>query len=137
MSSQERAGEWEGSTQGNERATNAMEDAKAKLSSLISEKRRNPDNGKTWEEAFLSTFDCLERLGIGNDTISKELNVIHIAGTKVSRDAPPAPRSEGVPPSHRATAISNASSRSPIPVVVPFSPPCRAREARARFASPF
>ena len=61
-----------------------MEEVKAKLGTLISEKRRQPDNGVSWEDAFLSTFDCLERIGIGNDQISTKLNVIHIAGTKVS-----------------------------------------------------
>ena len=60
-----------------------MDEVKAKLGTLISEKRRQPDNGVSWEEAFLSTFDCLERLGIGNDAVSERLNVIHIAGTKV------------------------------------------------------
>ena len=62
-----------------------MDEVKAKLGTLISEKRRTatPDNGKNWEEAFLATFEHLERLGIGNDQISEKLNVIHVAGTKV------------------------------------------------------
>ena len=63
----------------------SMDEVKAKLGTLISEKRRTatPDNGKNWEEAFLATFEHLERLGIGNDQISEKLNVIHVAGTKV------------------------------------------------------
>ncbi|QDZ20863.1 folylpolyglutamate synthase [Chloropicon primus] len=61
-----------------------MEEVKAKLGTLISEKKRSarPDNGASWEQAFRSTFDCLDRLGIGNDQVSERLRVIHIAGTK-------------------------------------------------------
>ena len=64
-----------------------MEEVKAKLGTLISEKKRGarPDNGASWEQAFQSTFDCLDRLGIGNDQVSERLRVIHIAGTKVRR----------------------------------------------------
>lgn len=72
----------------------SMEEVKAKLATLISEKKRSatPDNGASWEQAYLSTFDCLDRLGIGRQTLSEKLKVIHIAGTKVSATRSPLER---------------------------------------------
>ena len=72
----------------------SMEEVKAKLATLIGEKKRSatPDNGASWEQAYLSTFDCLDRLGIGRQTLSEKLKVIHIAGTKVSATRSPLER---------------------------------------------
>ena len=86
-------GGWRGEAERARRGP-SMEEVKAKLATLISEKKRSatPDNGASWEQAYLSTFDCLDRLGIGRQTLSEKLKVIHIAGTKVSATRSPLER---------------------------------------------